>query len=190
MSEAHIKGYQRAKGSQSDGLCASGPLSVQLNPPVAAKKARVGSRESALVAQRWKLRLWFIWSIWSDLFCLSAGWCWFGSSGWSGQSGSTKQTRQTEQTRQMNPIEFYENQNGFSWDRADEVLYLRISLRHRENLPILKAITQALSKPAPEFAGTAIAMYLLRRPSGANRYGSCGSLPLWVIWSVSFVWFV
>ena len=40
------------------------------------------------------------------------------------------------------------------------MLCLRLSLRPRENLPILTAITKTLSKPATESAGTVIALCL------------------------------
>jgi hypothetical protein len=63
----------------------------------------------------------------------------------------------------LNPFKVYENQNGFTCDRADDVLRLPICLRLRENLGILKAITKNLSNPVTEIAGTPIAVCLSRR---------------------------
>jgi len=74
--------------------------------------------------------------------------------------------------KHLNPIGVRANQNAFSCERARHVLRLRVSLRHRENLPILKAIKKDVSKPAAGAAGTSIAICLIRRPSGKNPNGT------------------
>ena len=73
--------------------------------------------------------------------------------------------------RQLHPIGFPCNQNGFSSESAGYLLCLRVSPRHRENQPILKAIKKDFLMLAPEAAGTSIALSLVRTPSGESRYG-------------------
>ena len=63
----------------------------------------------------------------------------------------------------LNPIGFHGNQNRFSRDGAHHVLHLRVSLRHRENQPILNPIKKDFSKPATEASGTLIAICLNRQ---------------------------
>jgi hypothetical protein len=91
--------------------------SVQLNPPVTAKKAMVGSRESALVTHIENYDSGS--SGRSGLFGLSRS---FGLARLFGLTGSsdrqTRETRPTGLTRQtkehLNPFGFSYNQNGFS----------------------------------------------------------------------------
>jgi hypothetical protein len=55
-----------------------------------------------------------------------------GDSGLGPQAFARRATLHAQE--RLNPIGFYENQNGFSGDRAGDLLRLRISLRPRQNL--------------------------------------------------------
>jgi len=79
---------------------------------------------------------------------------------------------------QLNPIGFYENQNGFSWYRATHVLYLLNPFDLVKILEFLRHSRRISQSRLQNPLAHRLRVYLLRRPVWS----------IWFIWSLWSFW--